>query len=112
MEMNWLLKKKVIMIVNILLTIKKGRFTLEDKKTIKGYEGHYSITQSGKIYSHKRKRTMKRCGDEYGFHIVKLSKMVKLLIIMFLNYGRSIILSLMKVNLKVQERLFIDNFYT
>ncbi|MFD2640199.1 NUMOD4 domain-containing protein [Piscibacillus salipiscarius] len=74
MEMNWLLKKKVIMIVNILLTIKKGRFTLEDKKTIKGYEGHYSITQSGKIYSHKRKRTMKRCGDEYGFHIVKLSK--------------------------------------
>lgn len=55
MEMNWLLKKKVIMIVNILLTIKKGRFTLEDKKTIKGYEGHYSITQSGKIYSHKEK---------------------------------------------------------
>lgn len=47
---------------------------LEERRSIIGYESHYEITSSGKIYSLKRKRTMKRCGDEYGFHIVKLSK--------------------------------------
>ncbi|MFE0506373.1 NUMOD4 domain-containing protein [Peribacillus butanolivorans] len=46
----------------------------EDKRPIKDYEGLYEITKSGKIYSVKRKRFLSRCNDEYGFHIVKLSK--------------------------------------
>jgi hypothetical protein len=41
---------------------------------IKGYEGLYDISETGKVYSHRSKRTLKRCGDEYGFHIVKLYK--------------------------------------
>jgi NUMOD4 motif len=45
----------------------------DERKAIKGYENLYEITSSGKIYSHKQKRTLKRCEDEYGFHIVKLS---------------------------------------
>lgn len=46
----------------------------EERKPVPGYEGLYEITSSGKIFSLKHKRTLKRCGDEYGFHIVKLSK--------------------------------------
>ncbi|UDK98374.1 hypothetical protein EYB33_19795 [Lysinibacillus sphaericus] len=46
----------------------------EERKAIKGYENLYEITSSGRIYSLKRQRTLKRCNDEYGFHIVKLSK--------------------------------------
>lgn len=46
----------------------------EERRAIKGYESLYEITSSGKIYSLKRNRTMKRRGDEYGFHIVKLTK--------------------------------------
>lgn len=46
----------------------------EVKKDIEGYEGLYEITESGKIYSVKRQRFLSRCNDEYGFHIVKLSK--------------------------------------
>lgn len=46
----------------------------EDKRPINGYGGLYEITKSGKIYSVKRKRFLRRCNDEYGFHIVKLSK--------------------------------------
>ncbi|UXH44429.1 NUMOD4 domain-containing protein [Rossellomorea vietnamensis] len=43
-------------------------------KPIIGYEGLYDISETGKVYSHRSKRTLKRCGDEYGFHIVKLNK--------------------------------------
>jgi hypothetical protein len=43
-------------------------------KPIKGYEGLYDISETGKVYSHRSKRTLKRCGDEYGFHIVRLHK--------------------------------------
>lgn len=46
----------------------------EPRKEIPGFEGLYEITPSGRIYSCSRKRFMARCGDEYGFHIVKLSK--------------------------------------
>lgn len=46
----------------------------EVRKSIKGYEGLYEITSSGRIYSIRRERMLKRCEDEYGFHIVKLSK--------------------------------------
>jgi hypothetical protein len=46
----------------------------EARKPIQGYENLYEITSSGKILSLKRKRALARCGDEYGFHIVKLSK--------------------------------------
>jgi NUMOD4 motif len=46
----------------------------EEFKPIKGYEGLYDITETGKVFSHRSKRTLKRCGDEYGFHIVKLHK--------------------------------------
>lgn len=46
----------------------------EVRKPIQGYKTFYEITSSGKIISLKRRRSMKRCGDEYGFHIVKLSK--------------------------------------
>ncbi|MEK5208095.1 NUMOD4 domain-containing protein [Psychrobacillus sp. FSL H8-0510] len=46
----------------------------ELSKTIEGYEGLYEITESGRIYSIRHKRFMVRCENEYGFHIVKLSK--------------------------------------
>ena len=46
----------------------------EQRKLIEGYEGLYEITESGRIYSLSRKRFKTRCNDEYGFHIVKLSK--------------------------------------
>lgn len=46
----------------------------EVSKDIPGYEGLYEITRSGRIFSLKRQRFMTRCNDEYGFHIVKLSK--------------------------------------
>jgi hypothetical protein len=46
----------------------------EEFKPIKGYEKLYDISKTGKVYSHRSKRTLKRCGDEYGFHIVKLYK--------------------------------------
>lgn len=44
------------------------------RKPITGYEGLYEVTESGRIYSVKRNKYMSRCNDEYGFHIVKLSK--------------------------------------
>lgn len=46
----------------------------EIRKPIEGYEGYYEITETGRIYSVKRQRYMARCNDEYGFHIVKLSR--------------------------------------
>ncbi|WGG44203.1 NUMOD4 domain-containing protein [Rossellomorea sp. DA94] len=46
----------------------------EEFREINGYKGLYDISESGKVFSHQSKRTLKRCGDEYGFHIVKLYK--------------------------------------
>ncbi len=45
----------------------------EQRRPVTGYEGLYEVTESGRIYSVKRKKFMSRCNDEYGFHIVKLS---------------------------------------
>ncbi|WP_232329049.1 NUMOD4 domain-containing protein [Metabacillus litoralis] len=46
----------------------------EVRKDIPGYKGLYEMTVSGRVYSVKSKRFLARCEDEYGFHIVKLSK--------------------------------------
>ncbi len=45
---------------------------IEERRLIEGYEEKYEITSTGKIYTHKSKRFLERCGDEYGFHIVSL----------------------------------------
>lgn len=46
----------------------------EIRKPIEGYEGYYEISETGRIFSVKSQRFMARCDDEYGFHIVKLTK--------------------------------------
>lgn len=46
----------------------------EERRAIRNYEKFYDITSSGRIYSYARKRYLTRKNDEYGFHIVKLSK--------------------------------------
>ncbi|GKW45877.1 NUMOD4 domain-containing protein [Planococcus sp. NCCP-2050] len=46
----------------------------EEHRAIKNYEGLYDITVSGKVFSYARNRYLARKEDEYGFHIVKLSK--------------------------------------
>lgn len=46
----------------------------ERRKPIEGYEGLYDMSESGRVYTYSRKRYLARCEDEYGFHIVKLSK--------------------------------------
>lgn len=46
----------------------------ELRKPVKGYEGLYEVTESGRIYSLHRERFLARCDDEYGFHIVRLHK--------------------------------------
>lgn len=40
----------------------------EQRRPVTGYEGLYEVTESGRIYSVKRKKFMSRCNDEYGFH--------------------------------------------
>jgi hypothetical protein len=47
---------------------------LEESRGIKGYEDLYEITRTGRVISRRQQRPMTRCGDEYGFHIVKLTK--------------------------------------
>jgi len=46
----------------------------EVSRTITGYDGLYDITQSGRIISVRENRPLARCNDEYGFHIVRLTK--------------------------------------
>ncbi|KMY44720.1 hypothetical protein AC622_11175 [Bacillus sp. FJAT-27916] len=46
----------------------------EQRKPVKGYEGLYEVTESGRIFSFRRERFLARCDDEYGFHIVRLHK--------------------------------------
>ena len=45
----------------------------EERKALPGYEGLYEMTKSGRVISLRQQRPMKRCNDEYGFHIVKLT---------------------------------------
>ncbi|WP_342598082.1 NUMOD4 domain-containing protein [Psychrobacillus sp. FSL H8-0483] len=46
----------------------------EERRAIQGYEGYYEITRTGRIFTLKSNRALSRCNDEYGFHIVKLTK--------------------------------------
>ncbi|PEU04102.1 hypothetical protein CN527_04520 [Bacillus cereus] len=46
----------------------------EECRGIKEYEDLYEITNTGKIITLRQQRPLTRCGDEYGFHIVKLNK--------------------------------------
>ena len=45
---------------------------IEKRRVVEGYEKKYEITSTGRIYTHKSKRFLERCGYEYGFHIVSL----------------------------------------
>ena len=46
----------------------------EASRAIAGYEGLYEITESGRIITVRENRPLARCNDEYGFHIVRLTK--------------------------------------
>lgn len=46
----------------------------EEKRALSGFEGLYEITESGRIFTVRENRPLARCNDEYGFHIVRLTK--------------------------------------
>ncbi|WP_068985377.1 MULTISPECIES: NUMOD4 domain-containing protein [Lysinibacillus] len=46
----------------------------EERRAISGYEGLYDVTASGRIITVRENRPLTRCNDEYGFHIVRLTK--------------------------------------
>ncbi|MGE7915893.1 NUMOD4 domain-containing protein [Lysinibacillus xylanilyticus] len=46
----------------------------EERRAISGYEGLYDVTASGRIITVRDNRPLTRCNDEYGFHIVRLTK--------------------------------------
>ncbi|QDQ03319.1 3-ketosteroid-delta-1-dehydrogenase [Lysinibacillus fusiformis] len=46
----------------------------EEKRAVPGFEGLYEITASGRILTVRENRPLARCNDEYGFHIVRLTK--------------------------------------
>ncbi|MFJ7668333.1 3-ketosteroid-delta-1-dehydrogenase [Lysinibacillus sp. NPDC097195] len=46
----------------------------EESRAITGYEELYHITASGRIITVRENRPLTRCNDEYGFHIVRLTK--------------------------------------
>ncbi|MFE3573632.1 3-ketosteroid-delta-1-dehydrogenase [Lysinibacillus sp. NPDC059133] len=46
----------------------------EERRAISGYEGLYDVTASGRIINVRVNRPLARCNDEYGFHIVRLTK--------------------------------------
>ena len=46
----------------------------EERRAISGYEGLYDVTASGRIITVRENRPLARCNDEYGFHIVRLTK--------------------------------------
>ncbi|PJO40072.1 NUMOD4 domain-containing protein [Lysinibacillus xylanilyticus] len=46
----------------------------EERRAISGYEGLYDVTASGRIITVRESRPLARCNDEYGFHIVRLTK--------------------------------------
>lgn len=48
---------------------------MEEKlRDIPGWEGLYAATRDGRIWSHRRKRFMKPCGEEGNYQLVMLSK--------------------------------------
>ncbi|MGE7953210.1 3-ketosteroid-delta-1-dehydrogenase [Lysinibacillus xylanilyticus] len=46
----------------------------EERRAISGYEDLYDVTASGRIITVRENRPLARCNDEYGFHIVRLTK--------------------------------------
>ncbi len=46
----------------------------EERRAISGYQGLYDVTASGRIITVRENRPLARCNDEYGFHIVRLTK--------------------------------------
>ncbi|MFJ3389696.1 NUMOD4 domain-containing protein [Lysinibacillus sp. NPDC086135] len=46
----------------------------EERRAISGYEGLYDVSASGRIITVRENRPLARCNDEYGFHIVRLTK--------------------------------------
>lgn len=46
-------------------------------KDIPGYEGEYSVSTDGKVYSHKSGIELKQYRNDYGYMIVRLSKLGK-----------------------------------
>lgn len=46
----------------------------EETRAISSYEGLYEVTASGRIINVRVNRPLARCNDEYGFHIVRLTK--------------------------------------
>ncbi|KOP78107.1 3-ketosteroid-delta-1-dehydrogenase [Lysinibacillus sp. FJAT-14745] len=46
----------------------------EERRAISSYEGLYDVTASGRIITVRENRPLARCNDEYGFHIVRLTK--------------------------------------
>jgi len=46
----------------------------EESRAIAGFEELYQITESGRIITVRENRPLTRCNDEYGFHIVRLTK--------------------------------------
>ncbi|OXS74055.1 3-ketosteroid-delta-1-dehydrogenase [Lysinibacillus sp. KCTC 33748] len=54
--------------------VEKTAEIIEEKRAISGYEGLYEVTASGRIINVRVNRPLARCNDEYGFHIVRLTK--------------------------------------
>lgn len=46
----------------------------EERRSIKGYEGIYDITRSGRIISIRNNRVRHRSGNEYGYANIHLHK--------------------------------------
>lgn len=41
-------------------------------KELDGFEGLYSITENGEVFSHRRNKYLSQCEDKYGYKLVKL----------------------------------------
>ncbi|MFJ5566097.1 NUMOD4 domain-containing protein [Lysinibacillus xylanilyticus] len=54
--------------------VEKAADINEERRAISGYEGLYDVTASGRIITVRENRPLARCNDEYGFHIVRLTK--------------------------------------
>ncbi|KMY28309.1 3-ketosteroid-delta-1-dehydrogenase [Lysinibacillus xylanilyticus] len=54
--------------------VEKAADINEERRAISGYEGLYDVTESGRIITVRENRPLARCNDEYGFHIVRLTK--------------------------------------
>lgn len=61
-------------VVNQVAEEEKTTGLNEESRPISGYEGLYEITASGRILTVRENRPLVRCNDEYGFHIVRLTK--------------------------------------